>query len=154
MFVFAGPPFLLKVSSRRMRAQTGHRAERKPEAAEGEEQEARAEHGTEHRKAETNKLANEAPEGAKWSQNCSLEASGRPLGADLAPGGSPEGSWRGSGAARGCQQKSLLVAWGPPGAKSWSISGLRGVPGRPPEGAEEAPGGDFRRIFCNRALRR
>ncbi len=41
---------------------------------------------------------------AKWLHNGSLDASGRPLGAESAPGASPETSWRGSGAARGPQK--------------------------------------------------
>ena len=46
----------------------------------------------------------------------------------------------------------MLVAWGPPGAKSWSISGLRGVPGRPPEGRRDRPGATsaiVRQLFGN-----
>ena len=47
-----------------------------------------------------------------FSENDSLGASGRPLGASSAFGASPEPSWRGSGAAWGAQQ----IPWARPGA--------------------------------------
>ena len=81
---------------------------------------------------------------AKWLQNGSLEASGRPLGADPASRGSPEPSWRGSGAARGCLR-----------IRCWRLGGLLGrkvgrfhASGGPPEGPGEAPGGHFGDIFA------
>ena len=83
---------------------------------------------------------------AKWLQNGSLEASGRPLGADSASRGSPEPSWRGSGAARGCLKISC-----------WRLGGLLGrkvgrfhASGGPPEGPGEASGGHFGGIFAER----
>ena len=83
---------------------------------------------------------------AKWLQNGSLEASGRPLGADSASRGSPEPSWRGSGAARGS-----------PKSRCWRLGGLLGrkvgrfhASGGPPEGPGEAPGGHFGGIFAER----
>ena len=83
---------------------------------------------------------------AKWLQNGSLEASGRPLGADSASRGSPEPSWRGSGAARGCLK-----------IRCWRLGGLLGrkvgrfhASGGPPEGPGEAPGGHFGGIFAER----
>ena len=76
---------------------------------------------------------------SQWLQNCSLGASGGPLGATSASGASPEGLWGGPG----LQTNSLFAAWGPPWAKSSSIAGLRGVPGRVPEAPGAAPGGPF-----------
>ena len=77
-------------------------------------------------------------------KNGSLEASGRPLGADSASRGSPEASWRGSGAARGCLK-----------IHCWRLGGLLGrkvgrfhASGGPPEGPGEAPGGHFGDIFA------
>ena len=69
---------------------------------------------------------------------------GRRLCFQRLSGGLLEGLWRGPGFVK----NSLLAAWGPPGAKSWSISWLRGVPGRAPEGPGEAPGGNFGDIFA------
>ena len=89
---------------------------------------------------------------AKWLQNGSLEASGRPLGADSTSRGSPEPSWRGSGAARGSQKNrcwGLGTSWGeklvdfrPPGGPREAAGGSRGGSGRP-----------FWKHFCSRALR-
>ena len=80
----------------------------------------------------------------KWLQNGSLEGSGQPLGADSASRGSPEPSWRGSGAARGCLR-----------IRCWRLGGLLGrqvgrfhASGGPPEGPGEAPGGHFGDIFA------
>ena len=75
---------------------------------------------------------------AKWLQNGSLEASGRPLGADSASRGSPEPSWRGSGAARGCLKIRCWRLGGLLGRKvgrfhasGGGAGGSRGVSGRP-----------------------
>ena len=83
---------------------------------------------------------------AKWFQNGSLEASGRPLGADSASRGSPEPSWRGSGATRGCLK-----------IRCWRLGGLLGrkvgrfhASGGPPEGPGEASGDHFGGIFAER----
>ena len=73
---------------------------------------------------------------AKWFQNGSLEASGRPLGADSASGGSPEPSQRGSGAARGSQKNR--------GARLGASWGEKLIDFRPPGGPRELPGGSGR----------
>ena len=73
---------------------------------------------------------------AKWLQNGSLEASGRPLGADPASRGSPEPSWRGSGAAGGSEQ----VPWALPGAlRRRQVDRFQG-PGVSPGGPRRLPG--------------
>ena len=57
-------------------------------------------------------IRNEVPEGPKWSQNGSLEPSGRPSGGDPPPGGSPEASRSGPGRPQGAKMNS----WPRPGA--------------------------------------
>ena len=86
---------------------------------------------------------------AKWLQNGSLEASGRPLGADSASRGSPEPSWRGSGAARGCLK-----------IRCWRRGGLLGrkvgrfhPPGGSPGGSRRGSGRSFWKLFCGGAWR-
>ena len=100
-------------------------------------------------------LENDAPEGPKWRQNGSKMTPWRPLGDLWAPTLLPEAPRSPPGGALGRPggpKNSLLAPWGPPGAESWSISGLRGVPGRPPEGPGEAPGGHFGGHCSSRAL--
>ena len=77
--------------------------------------------------------------------NCSLEGSGRPLGADSVSRGSPEPSWRGSGAARGSQKircwlLGVLLGRKVGGfqASGGSPAGRRRVPGRLREAILEA----------------
>ena len=86
---------------------------------------------------------------AKWLQNGSLEASGRPLGADSASRGSPEPSWRGSGAARGCLR-----------IRCWRLGGLLGrkggrfhPPGGSPGGSQSGSGRSFWEHFSGRVSR-
>ena len=67
----------------------------------------------------------------KWLQNGSLEASGRPLGANLAPGGSPEAFGEALGRLLGPSWRLWGTSWGLLG-RSWGSFWLPG----------EAPGGN------------
>ena len=85
----------------------------------------------------------------KWLQNGSLEASGRPLGADPASRAFPEPSRRGSGTARGS-----------PKSRCWRPGGLLGrkvdrfhPPGGSLGGSRRGSGRSFSQFFCGWACR-
>ena len=81
----------------------------------------------------------------KWLPGGLWSALGRRLCFQRLPGALLEGLWGDPGVSK----NSLLAPWGPPGAKSWSISCFRGAAG----GSRGGSGRLFWRHFCSRALR-
>ena len=93
---------------------------------------------------------NDAPEGRKWSQNGSKMAPWRPLGAYLAPAGSPEAFGEALGRLLGPSWRLWGSSWGLLG-RSWGSFWL------PRSCFLElfgCPGGHFRGHFCNRGWQR
>ena len=85
----------------------------------------------------------------KWLQNCFLEASGRPLGADPASSAFPEPSRRGSGTARGVPKIVVGGLGTPLGRKVDRFH----PPGDLPGGSRRGSGTSFSQLFCGWACR-
>ena len=85
----------------------------------------------------------------KWLQNGSLEASGRPLGADPASSAFPEPSRRGSGTARGVPKIVVGGLGTPLGRKVDRFH----PPGDLPGGSRRGSGRSFSKLFCGWACR-
>ena len=81
----------------------------------------------------------------KWLPGGLWATLGRRLCFQRLPGALLEGLWGGPGVPK----NSLLAPWGPPGAKSWSISCFRGAAG----GSRGGSGRSFWRHFCRKAWR-
>ena len=81
----------------------------------------------------------------KWLPGGLWATLGRRLCFQRLPGALLEGLWGGPGVPK----NSLLAPWGPPGAKSLSISWFRGAAG----GSRGDSGRPFWRHFCRKAWR-
>ena len=79
-----------------------------------------------------------------WLQNCSLEASGRPLGADPASRAFPEPSRRGTGTARGVPKIVVGGLGAPLGRKVDRFH----PPGGSPGGSRRGSGRSFPQLFA------
>ena len=81
----------------------------------------------------------------KWLPGGLWATLGRRLCFQRLPGALLEGLWGDPGVPK----NSLLAPWGPPGAKSWSISCFRGAAG----GSRGGSGTPFWQHFCRKAWR-
>ena len=146
-------------SHRGWRPRTGHRAEgAEPAAQRRRRAEQRAEEKRRSGKQEKTgkcgrkpwkmmprRVQNGGKMAPKWLPGGLWATLGRRLCFQRLPGALLEGLWGGPGVPK----NSLLAPWGPPGAKSWSISCFRGAAG----GSRGGFGRPFWRHFCRKAWR-
>ena len=95
-------------------------------------------------------IENRSQHCSKSIQNASLEATGRPLGANPASRASPEPSRRGSGRARGSQKNRC---WQPGGLLGRKVGRFH-PPGGSPGGSQSGSGRSFWEHFSGRVSRR